>query len=157
MTSSFTPNSSKFPFQSIKPTAISSIQGEVFLHLFYDCSTSNCGSQCHTRFDSQGPKGCVWVDVFLDVTARYGHFWGLCGEYMGNVWELSSYIESMIDYYQKNNFQNHIKVDKKKITSSLVVFFRHENYSIDFLRENESKGTSMHSAHPASNSRASNL
>ena len=32
--------------------------------------------------------GCMF---FLDVTARYGHFWGLCGEYMGIVWELPSY------------------------------------------------------------------
>jgi len=69
VTSWFTPNSSEIPLES-SPQFSSSIQGEVFLHLFYNRSTSNCGSQCHTRFDSQGFLGCR-VDVW-DVTALGG-------------------------------------------------------------------------------------
>ena len=86
--------------------------------------------------------GMLWLGglrVTLEGILDWQVFVGKYRKYMGIVWELTSCIEIMINHYHKDPVHNHIKVNKK-ISSSLVAFFRDENYSIDFFRENESKG-----------------
>ena len=57
-----------------------------------------------------GVLGSLWKGFWV------GNFFvGKYREYMGILWELTSYIETMINHYHKDPVHNHIKVNKKRL------------------------------------------